>query len=452
MTAHGDGPRSVSRSRDLILGVAIPHRLARFGSRFAMILSGEMIQSLFHFVLNVLLARKLSAHDYGLFAIVFTLGAVGVTYIRALMAVPATLYLARSLGRPAARGYAVMFGAGAAAVSGIMAFLVGTALVPMIGPGALAGGAFVGLYAFRSYLRIVLVARGRPWAASLSDVVYAGCGMLFVELGLRAEGPALLDRAFLAVALAHALAIAAAYGVLRERLRVSLHAQARRRYLAIWRPLAWSLTGITALTVQGQGLTLLLAFVIGPAAYAPIAATLVLYAPLRIATVALTNMLLPDLTGLLASDQFERAHRFVVRSIVIIGGVCVAYGALMLVALPEIEAVLFKGRFAGEPMGRIGFVVWGVVTLALLYTIPRAFLEASAAFRTITEVAIASAVLGFVIMVPAVMLLPSAYALLGLAVSEAVTLACSVWAFRDRVLGHNEPVPEAAGPTKPIRA
>ncbi|WP_245451229.1 hypothetical protein [Methylobacterium brachiatum] len=83
-----------------------------------MILSGEMIQSLFHFVLNVLLARKLSAHDYGLFAIVFTLGAVGVTYIRALMAVPATLYLARSLGRPAARGYAVMFGAGAAAVSG----------------------------------------------------------------------------------------------------------------------------------------------------------------------------------------------------------------------------------------------------------------------------------------------------------------------------------------------
>ncbi|KOX51264.1 membrane protein, partial [Streptomyces purpurogeneiscleroticus] len=108
-----------------------------------MILSGEMIQSLFHFVLNVLLARKLGAHDYGLFAIVFTLGAVGVTYIRALMAVPATLYLARSLGRPAARGYAVMFGSGAAAVSGIMAFLVGTALVPVIGPGALAGGAFV---------------------------------------------------------------------------------------------------------------------------------------------------------------------------------------------------------------------------------------------------------------------------------------------------------------------
>ena len=113
MTAHGDGPRSVTFSRDLILGVAIPHRLARFGSRFAMILSGEMIQSLFHFALNVLLARKLGVHDYGLFAIVFTLGAVGVTYIRALMPVPATLNLARSLGSPALHDYAVMLVAGA---------------------------------------------------------------------------------------------------------------------------------------------------------------------------------------------------------------------------------------------------------------------------------------------------------------------------------------------------
>ena len=66
--------------------------------------------------------------------------------------------------------------------------------------------------------------------------------------------------------------------------------------------------------------------------------------------------------------------------------------------------------------------------------------------------AIASAVLGFVIKVPAVMLLPSAYALLGLAASEAVTLVCSVWAFRERVLVHNEPVPEAVGLSKPFRA
>ncbi|GJE39767.1 hypothetical protein KHHGKMAE_3853 [Methylobacterium persicinum] len=399
------------------------------GSRFAVILSGELVQSLFHFVLNILLARELSARDYGLFAIVFTVGAVGITYIRALVAVPATLHLTRSRGRPAARGYDVMFGSGAALVSALMALVVGLALVPVIGLGALAGGAFVGLYAFRSYLRVILVARGQPRIAGLSDLVYASCGMVFLGLGMWGEGAALLDQAFFVIALAHAVAIAASYGALRERLRFSLHARARARYLVIWRALAWSLAGITSLTVQGQGLTLLLAFVIGPGAYAPIAATLVLYAPLRIATVALTNMLLPDISSLLAKGQVREAHRIVVRSAAAIGGACLVYGAMMLVALPEIEALLFKDRFDGEPMNWIGIGVWSIVTLALLYTIPRAFLEASAAFRTITEIAVASAVLGFVIMIPTLTFLPASFALVGLGASEAMTLLFSVRAF-----------------------
>ncbi|KIU27453.1 membrane protein [Methylobacterium radiotolerans] len=407
--------------------------MRRVGSRFAVILSGELVQSLFHFMLNIVLVRELGARDYGLFAIVFTVGAVGVTYIRALVAVPATLHLTRSRGRPAARGYDVMFGSGAALVSAQMALAVGLGLVPVIGRGALAGGAFVGLYAFRSYLRIVLVARGRTQIAGVSDLVYASCGIIFLGLSIRGEGAALLDRTFLVIALAHAVAIAVSYGALRERLRFSMHARTRARYLAIWRALAWSLAGITCLTVQGQGLTLLLAFVIGPGAYAPIAATLVLYAPLRIATVALTNMLLPDISSLLARGQAREAHRVVVRSAAVIGGVCILYGAIMLVALPAIEAVLFKDRFDGEPMGWIGVGVWSIVTLALLYTIPRAFLEASAAFRTITEVALASAVLGFVIMVPALTLLPASFALVGLAASEAMTLLYSVQAFRVRV-------------------
>lgn len=402
------------------------------GSRFAVILSGELVQSLFHFVLNILLARELSTRDYGLFAIVFTVGAVGITYIRALLAVPATLHLARSRGRPASRGYDVMFGSGAALVSALMALAVGLALMPVIGLGALAGGAFVGLYAYRSYLRLLLVARGRPRVAGLSDLIYASCGVLFLAIDIWAEGAALLDRAFLIIALAHAVGIAIPYGTLRERLRFSLHARARARYLAVWRSLAWSLAGITSLTVQGQGLTLLLAFVIGPGAYAPIAATLVLYAPLRIATVALTNMLLPDISSLLAKGQVRQTHRIVVRSAALIGGACFVYGAMMLVVLPTIETVLFKGRFDGEPMGWIGLGVWSIVTLALLYTIPRAFLEASAAFRTITEIAVVSAVLGFVITLPALVLLPSAYALLGLAASEALTLWLSVRAFRCR--------------------
>ena len=403
---------------------------AGLSGRFAVILSGELIQSLFHFALNILLVRELGAHDYGLFAIVFTVGAVGITYIRALVAVPATLHLARSLGRPAALGYDVMFGSGAALVSVLMALATIVALVPVIGPGALAAGAFVGLYGFRSYLRIVLLARGRPRIAGLSDLVYAICGALFVWRGVSGEGTALLDRAFLAIALAHAIAIAVAYGALRQRLRISLHPRARARYRAIWRTLAWSLAGVTSLTVQGQGLTLLFALLAGPAAYAPIAATLVLYAPLRIPTSALMNMVLPEISGLLAARQVQAARRLVMRHVLLIGCACLVYGLIMAATLPLIEQVLFKGRFAGEAMGWIGLGVWAVVTTSLLYAIPRAYLEACAAFRTITAGAVASAALGFALMVPLLLMLPPATALIGLLASEIATLVWSVAAFR----------------------
>lgn len=414
---------------------SVRYRLSRalragLSGRFAVILSGELIQSLFHFVLNILLVRELDAHDYGLFAIVFAVGAVGLTYIRALVAVPATVHLTRSLGRPAALGYDVMFGSGAVLVSGLMALGICAALVPTIGSGALAAGAFVGLFAFRSYLRIVLLARGRVRIAGLSDLVYALCGALFVVYGLSGAGTALLDRAFAAIALAHAVAIAVAYGALRQRLRFSLHARTRARYRAIWRTLAWSLAGVTSLTVQGQGLVLLFGFLAGPAAYAPIAATIVLYAPLRVPTMALMNMVLPEISGLLAAGEVRAARRLVVRYTALLACACLAYGALMAAALPLIEAELFKGRFADAPMDWIGLGVWLVVTVSLLYAIPRAYLEASADYRTITIGAVASAALGFAIMVPTLLLLSPASALLGLFASELATLGWSIVAFR----------------------
>ncbi|WP_204315246.1 hypothetical protein, partial [Klebsiella pneumoniae] len=64
------------------------------------------------------------------------------------------------------------------------------------------------------------------------------------------------------------------------------------------------------------------ALIAGPAAYAPIAATLVLFAPLRIPTNALTNMVLPEITGLLAGNRLEPARRLVTRSTAIIAAGC----------------------------------------------------------------------------------------------------------------------------------
>ena len=63
----------------------------------------------------------------------------------------------------------------------------------------------------------------------------------------------------------------------------------------------------------GPGPDLLFALLAGPAAYAPIAATLVLYAPLRVPTSALMNMVLPEIIRLLAVGQIKAARRLVPR-------------------------------------------------------------------------------------------------------------------------------------------
>ncbi|WP_245524283.1 hypothetical protein [Methylobacterium nonmethylotrophicum] len=423
-------PSFLSSSRLSRTAAALTGGRGGFGRRFAVVLSGELIQSLFHFVLNVVLVRTLTQHDYGLFAIVFTCGAVGVAYIRALVSVPATLFLSRSLGRPSERGYDVVFGSGALLVAAAMGGLAAAVLVPIMGVGALAAGAFIALYAFRSHLRIVLLARKAPRIAGLSDTVYAGLGLALAVATLHGSDEIVLEHAFLSVAFAHGCGIAVSYLALRKPLRFTLRRSLWRRYLALWRTLLWSLTGVTSITVQGQGMTLAFATLVGPESYAPIAATLVLFAPLRIPTNALTNMVMAEITALLAEGRTRPATLIVVRSTAVIALACLVYGTAMWVLLPLIEQYLFKGRFNHEPMNWIGFGVWTVVSVSLLYAIPRAYLEASAGFRTIASGAIVAALLGFAIMVPLLLVLPAPWALIGLAASEAATVIWSALAFR----------------------
>ncbi|WP_204307774.1 hypothetical protein, partial [Klebsiella pneumoniae] len=71
-----------------------------------------------------------------------------------------------------------------------------------------------------------------------------------------------------------------------------------------------------------------------------------------------TNMVLPEITGLLAGNRLEPARRLVTRSTAIIAAGCLVYGAAMWVGLPIIEHHLFKGRFLHEPMELIGLGVW----------------------------------------------------------------------------------------------
>ncbi len=104
-----------------------------FGGRFAVILSGELIQSLFHFVLNIALVRTLSQQDYGFFAIIFVCGAIALTYARAGVAVPATSFIARAQGRLSERAFDALFGTAAFVLCVAIMLIVSVVLLPVVG-------------------------------------------------------------------------------------------------------------------------------------------------------------------------------------------------------------------------------------------------------------------------------------------------------------------------------
>lgn len=397
--------------------------LIRFARRFVVMLGGEVAQSVFHFGLNLVLARTMSPHDYGRFAIVFLIGGLGLTYVRALAGVPAGIYIPGRAGRRTARGFEVSFGSAATLLSGVMGLGVGITLWIATDIAPLAAGFFVALWSLRSYVRGVLLTKRLALPSGLGDLVFALSGTALTALLMRGAGTPDLDAILAVLAVANALGIVASLLALRQPVRVSFGRGTRRRYRALWPSLSWSLVGTTTANLQGQGQSLLVAFLAGPAAYAPIAATFVLFAPLRLTASALINLVQPDIAGHLAAGRLEGAKRVALRCLGLMAASSVAYGGIVLGFLPLIESRLFADRFADAPTTLIALCVWSIVGVSLLHAPLRVLLEMRQAFRELAFVAGISALAGGIVVVVLLLVAAPAWSLLGVLLSECVVLA-----------------------------
>src|SRR5437868_14955105 len=96
----------------------------QLGRNFLLSLGGEGLQSGFHFILNLLLIRLLSPHDFGIFAIAFVLGGISLTYGNALVSTPAAVLIPRLKSRREADFQEVVFGSIAVMISTAITILV----------------------------------------------------------------------------------------------------------------------------------------------------------------------------------------------------------------------------------------------------------------------------------------------------------------------------------------
>jgi len=400
--------------------------ITTLGRNFLLSLSGEGVQSGFHFALNLLLIRILSAYDFGVFAIVFVLGGISLTYGNALISVPATIELARQKSTRAFDYLDAVFGTVAFLISIAIAVIIAGGLWLTIGIGseALAGGAFVGSWTLRNHIRAVMFARYAPEAATLSHLGYSMTAVIPIV------GILVLGRALDVTSVLTALVIGNLVGCylplrLRGRpTRLRFRKDTKRRYQRIWANVAWSLFGTATWNVQGQGLMFLVASIAGPAAYAPIAAATVLFNPLRPAVAAFVYVFRPDFVRALVERRSR--HLIVVSSVVsvIIVSGCGLVGIAIWLAWPYLDAHIFGNKFAGASMPLILALSGVSATIYLTYTVPLTLVQAAGEFKA---VAIATTIGAFVGIASILFLLANfsvAWSLLGSVLGE---LACGIY-------------------------
>lgn len=412
------GHRSDLRSRGFLI---------RFGRSLALAFCGEGIQSVFHLALNLVLIRALSPRDYGIFAIVFTTGVLALSYGNAAITMPAIAKIARPSRSRGVRFQEVLSGS----IVLVFALLAGTALA--IGSVvaiddlqiALAAGSFVGLWVVRNHLRIVLMTVRKTTAATLSDVCYAISGtVLGIPVVLFAGAAWSAAPALLSLTVANLLGIAVALYALGPRLRVS----ARRRIVARYRmtlpQVTWSVVGTTAWNIQGQALTFIVAAFAGSAAYAPIGAAVLLFAPLRTALTAFMNVFRPELVIALAERrvQWLRVAALVVSVIVVIA--FLGIGFAIWLSWPLLDRHVFAGKFDGASLPLIVALAGLSAMISSAYNISLTLLQAAGAFRAIAVATWLGAIVGFVSVCALMSAAPIAWSIAGMAMGEA---ACGIY-------------------------
>ena len=390
--------------------------------RLVVMVGGEAMQSAFHLGLNIALLHAVSARDYGIFALVMVVGGLGLTYIRALTALPASIAIAQSRRIVVAGAYEVTFGSGAMLLSLLLGLAVTGVLSVWLDEGALVGGAFIGLWAMRTHLRTVFFARNRQLLVSASDLAFTLSGAAGTAWVIWDDSH-ILQHTFGVMAAANALGIAMLLALGRRSIRPSLGRHVWRRYRRLWRDLKWSVLSVTITNLQGQGMALMVAAMAGPAAYAPIAAALVNFVPLRIVSTAFANMMHPELSALVAHRNFAQVGQRLRRWPLPLACLGILYGIVVLVALPFIEPDSLEGtRFF-----KISILAWVMSSLPMLYVMPRIWLEIAQDYRSIAILSGIAAAAGLLLVFVLLLTVSPSWALLGGALSEIIVLIGS-WA------------------------
>ena len=167
-------------------------------------------------------------------------------------------------------------------------------------------------------------------------LVFAVAGACLCVL-MFAAGMVTLANAFSALTIANVLGVATMHLIVRRMPTARFDRGFRACYRRLGARLVWSLAGVMTTNLQAQGIVLLVAVVAGPAAYAPIAAMLVFFVPLRLLWSAVLNFIQPRFAAHATRGDYTRVWRICVAWSLAHGLMTFAYGACLYMLTPMLR-------------------------------------------------------------------------------------------------------------------
>lgn len=391
-------------------------------SRFVISLGAQFAMSGFHMGLGLALVLIVTRYDFGVYSFAFVLAMFAGALNNALISTPLTVYtpvikdeVERLEQEALFTSLNLLLFAGLCLVG--IAYSILSSVDTAIG---LSMTAFVSTYAARQYSRSYGYARFKPLVTATGDIAYVCAGLLIISTILFVNW----GQDISVVYILFALATANLFAMFVERWR--LHGPGRRwfsfsklnGYGVIWEQSRWALAGAVTTLIVSQAHALIVTTTAGPTAFAPLAAGMVLFGPVRVALLTWQNMVKPELALALSNNQGESVKKQIRKTVVLVAVAVIAFALCLWLAWPYINQWLYAKRYADQPMGYI-VCMWTIITFfAAIYNAPSAALQAMKDFRVLAMASVYGAIISAVLVCLLLFFYSPASTLLGIIAAE----------------------------------
>jgi O-antigen/teichoic acid export membrane protein len=330
--------------------------------------------------------RELSAHDYGTFALCVVLATLAYAVNGPLASGPLMVFAISRQGRPSRKAVEALLSTVNIAILGAV-FLAAIPVVAVLSGEnsgiSLIAAAFIAASAARMYTRTFAYARRRPNVALIGDLssIFAAAALLIgatvFNVGLT------LPLALTGVASGNVVAMGIEIRMMGLGIRLPHRRASLRHYLPIWRQVRWSLLGAGTTFLQSQSHSVFVSLMYGPAAFAPLAAGQVVFAPTRTFMLACLNIVIPDVVTAVQRNENGNVLRIFKYSTLIFTTMVLSLGTAVAIFWTPIFDALYANKYADQPMGLIVAMWCGIFVCGAFCFAPSGILQALREYRAL---------------------------------------------------------------------